>query len=339
MGGRLRVRTVYPFTPDDRALIAAAAPGIELVAEGADDPDWLAGVRDPDVEVLVASVLPADLAGMPRLRWVCTAAAGVEDLVAADPWAHGIEVTNGSGLHGVGIAEYVLAAVCLGSERIPARLANHAVAGWAGMSTVLNGRRMRGRHAVIVGYGSIGREIGRVLDALGIRITAVKRDPDRRTEDGWREPGTGDPEGRIPARWAGPGELADVVRDADWLICTAPATPGTRHLVDARVLAAMRPDAWLVSTGRGSVVDQAALDAALRSGRLGGAVLDVTTPEPLPPDHPLWGAPGCLITPHVSAIGDRDELWHRTALLVAEQLRRDRAGLPLLNRVSAAAGY
>ena len=120
---------------------------------------------------------------------------------------------------------------------------------------------------------------------------------------------------------------------------TAPATPRTAGMVSAAVLAAMRPDAWLLNVGRGSLVDQVALAAALDAGRLGGAILDVTTPEPLPPDDPLWQARNLLVTPHVSGTGDLVELWHQSALLLAEQLRRDLAGERKLNITSGAAGY
>ena len=241
--------------------------------------------------------------------------------------------------HAVHMAEYLLAGVLMATERIEARLANHAARGWGGPASGLNGRRLRGREAVIVGYGSIGREVARVLDALGVRIVAVKRDPSRRQDDGWREPGTGDPDGTIPARWAAPDDLAAVVGGADFVILTAPATAGTTGLISASVIAAMRPDAWILNVGRGALIDQGALVAALRAGRLGGAVLDVTTPEPLPADDPLWAAPRTLVTPHISAIGDRAHLWHLTAVLLADQLRRDLAGEPQRNVVSRAAGY
>ena len=129
------------------------------------------------------------------------------------------------------------------------------------------------------------------------------------------------------------------MRDADYVLLTAPATPRTAGLVSADVLAAMRPDAWLLNVGRGALVDQAALVEALDGERLGGAWLDVTTPEPLPSGDPLWTARNCVVAPHVSGMGDMDELWHQSALLVAEQLRRDLAGEQKLNITSGAAGY
>ncbi len=201
------------------------------------------------------------------------------------------------------------------------------------------GRRLRGRTAAIIGYGSVGREVARLLDAFGVRVLALKSDPSRRVDQGWREPGTGDPEGVIPARIVGPESLGDIVSEADLVVLTLPSTARTRGLIDSAVLDAMRPDAWLINVGRGALVDEDALIKVLRAGRIGGAVLDVVSQEPLPPDHPLWDAPNCLVTPHVSGTGDRQALWHTTAIMFAENLRRYLSGEELLNRTSGSAGY
>lgn len=339
MRDRIRVRNVYPFAPADRALLAAVDPRLEWIHEGEDTPEWADTLDDADVQVLSGSYPPASSVGTPRLRWLTTASAGLAEVIPRDPWGHGIVVTNGSGLHAVPIGEFLLAGVLVASQRVEDRLANRAAGRWGEAREALAGRRLRGRRAVIVGYGSIGREAARLLAACGVRITAVKRDPSRRVDDGWREPGTGDPAGDIPDRWCAPSELAEAVRDADHVIVTAPGTPATRGLVDAAVIGAMRPDAWLHNAGRGEVIHQDALLEALLERRIGGAMLDVTMPEPLPRDHPLWSAPGCLVTPHLSGLGEIGDLWHRTALLLAEQLRRHLAGEPLLNVVSAADGY
>jgi phosphoglycerate dehydrogenase-like enzyme len=269
------------------------------------------------------------------------ASAGLDTIVARDPWRDGITVTNGSGIHAVHMGEYVLGATLLWSERLEARLANRSDRRWDRVyaSEALPGRRLRGRRAVIVGYGSLGREVARLFHALGIRIVAVKADPTSRIDRGWREPGTGDPDGVLPERIVGPGDLREVVGESDVVVLTLPATPRTQGIVDGSVLAAMRPDALLVNVGRGVLVDQDALVEALADGRIGAAVLDVTEPEPLPDDSPLWSLPGCLVTPHISALGDVAALWHTTALLFAENLRRYVAGEPLYNLTSPTAGY
>jgi phosphoglycerate dehydrogenase-like enzyme len=338
MSERIRIRNVYPFSDADKAMLAAIDPRLEWVHGGEDSAAWLDALDDPEVQIVSGSETPSSLERLPRLRWVSSSSAGVDYLVEKDPWGLGLEVTNGSGLHAVHMAEFVLAGVLYASERVGPRLANQVARGWVERRG-LAGRRLRGRRAVIVGYGSIGRETARLLQAFGVSITAIKNDPTRRADGGWREPGTGDPDGTIPDRWLGPDALADAVRDADHVVLTAPATPRTTGIVSREALAAMRPDAWLHNVGRGALVDQPALVEALNAERIGGAWLDVTTPEPLPPDDPLWTACNAVVAPHVSGMGDLEVLWHHTALLLAEQLRRDLAGLPKLNVTSGAAGY
>lgn len=341
MSDRIRVRSVFPFSAADQGMLAAVDPRLEIVFEGEDSLEWSAALEDPDCEVLLANHPPSDLARFPRLRWIQMASAGLDAFIVNDPWAHGITLTNGSGIHAVHMAEYVLGAVLLWGQRLEARLANRVDRRWDRpfASQELRGRRLRGRTAAIVGYGSLGREVARVLHALGMRILAVKADPTVRADHGWREPGTGDPEGLLPERFAGAAELTSVLGAADVVVLTLPSTPRTRGMIDAAALAAMGPDALLVNVGRGALVDQEALIDALEQRRIGGAVLDVTTPEPLPPDSPLWSLPNCLVTPHLSAWGDEDTLWHTTALLFAENLGRYVRGEPLLNVTSHATGY
>jgi phosphoglycerate dehydrogenase-like enzyme len=336
---RLRVRNVYPFSAEDRAMLAAIDPRLDIVHEGEDDEAWVDALADPDVEVLSASYPPVSRERVPRLRWLASAGAGVEYLSERDPWGRGITVTNGSGLHAVAMGQYVLGAALLAFERLEARLANRAERRWADVRLALAGRRLRGRTAAVIGYGSVGREAARLLRACGVRILALKHDPARWDDAGWREPGTGDPDGSLPERIVGPGDISAIVAEADLVVLSLPLTARTRGIVDAAVLAAMRPDAWLVNVGRGALVDEDALADALRDERIGGAVLDVLVEEPLPAEHPFWGLPNCLVTPHVSGVGGLDEYWHLTALLLAEQLRRELAGEPLLNVTSGSAGY
>lgn len=341
MPDTIRIRSVYPFSDADRAWLETIDPRVELIHGGDDNAASSAALEDPDVEVLWSNYPPPSLDRLPRLKWLAMASAGVDTVTLLDPWSLGLTVTNGSGLHAVPMGEYVLAAALYASERIEARLARRAAHSWPSRTerNLLTGRRLRGRTAAIIGYGSVGREVARLLDAFGVRILALKADPSLRIDHGWREAGTGDPDGTIPARIVGPGSLGDIVSEADLVVLTLPATARTRGIIDAAVLGAMRPDAWLVNVGRGALVDEDALVAALRASQIGGAVLDVVSQEPLPPDHPLWDAPNCLVTPHISGTGDRQALWHTTAMLFAENLQRYLRGDELLNRTSGAAGY
>ena len=317
--------------PDTIGRLRVLSADLEVV-DLRDDP--AADVRtlvDPEVEVLVASRAPTDLTGVPSLRWLQLRSAGVNHLAADPPWRKGLLVTNARGVFSIPIAEYVTGML----------LRVHQPAGWA---TDQAAHRwpddppeavvLRGRIAVVVGYGSIGREVARQLSALGLRILAVKPRPDLRHDDAFRVPYTGDPDGSIPERIVGVEALADTVREADVVVLTLPLTDASRGLIDRTILGAMPASAWLINVSRGAVVDEPALLEALRGGRIAGAILDVFPEEPLPADSPWWDAPNVIVTPHASGVTMRyfDDL-------VVENVRRYLGNEPLLNPVDPERGY
>ena len=313
--------------------LRALSPDLDVV-DVSDDPAFdFDDLTDPDLEVIVGRRAPADLSRVPALRWLQVGSAGVDHLAADPPWAKGILVTNGRGVFSVQIGEYVSGAILRINQPLERWAADQASHHWPVEDEPLPSI-VRGQRAVLVGYGAIGREVARQLAALGIRITAVKPRPDVRLDPSYRIPGTGDPDGSIPERIVGVEALLEVARDADYLILTLPMTPESKGIVGTGVLAALPHTAWLINVSRGGLVDERALIDALRSRRLAGAVLDVVSEEPLPPDNPLWDAPNVTITPHVSGATNRfrDEL-------VLENVRRYLAGEPLLNPVDPERGY
>jgi phosphoglycerate dehydrogenase-like enzyme len=319
--------------PDLIERLRALSPALEVV-DVTDDPAFdVDALTDPDLEVIVGRRAPADLSRVPGLRWLQVGSAGVDHLATDPPWAKGIVVTNARGVFSVQIGEYVSGAVLRINQPIGRWAIDQASHHWPVDDEPLPSI-VRGQHAVLVGYGSVGREVARQLAALGLRITAVKPRPDVRQDASYRVPGTGDPDGSIPERFVGVDALSQVARDADYLVLTLPRTPESRGIVGPAVLAALPATAWLINVSRGGLVDETALIDALQSGRLAGAVLDVVDEEPLPPDHPLWDAPNLTITPHVSGATARfrDDL-------VLENVRRYLAGEPLLNPVDPERGY
>jgi phosphoglycerate dehydrogenase-like enzyme len=184
-------------------------------------------------------------------------------------------------------------------------------------------QELRGATIVVYGMGSIGGEVARLAGAIGMRVIGVRR------RAAAREGGAD----RVVAA----GQLADVVGEADYLAITAPLTPATRGAISGEIIARMKPSAWIVNIARGAIVDEDALVEALRNKRIAGAGLDVFSTEPLPPDHPLWTMDNVMITPHSS--GDSPRVGERTIALFAENLRRYKAGEPLLNRVDYEVGY
>lgn len=253
------------------------------------------------------------------LEWIHVAAAGVDTLLFDQLRESDVVVTNARGVFDRPIAEYVLGAVLAHAKGSQASLEFQRRREWRYRET----RSIAGAHALVVGTGGIGREIARLLRAVGMSVrgagrVAVDEDPDFGTV-------------------VTTDDLAAAVGWCDHLVLAAPLTPATRGLVDAAVLKAMKSDAHLVNIARGPIVDEDALLAALTEGRIGGATLDVFGIEPLPAEHPLWDAPGAVITAHMS--GDVTGFRETLADQFADNARRWLAGQPLRNVVDKSLGY
>jgi phosphoglycerate dehydrogenase-like enzyme len=270
------------------------------------------------VEVLVPPyrnrrVLDA-LPAMPRLRLVQALESGVEWLLPHVP--AGVPVCNARGAHDAAVAEWVVGVVLAMQRKLPDHLLAQGQAHWR--NVVAGGKwqppyagDLEGSTVLIVGHGSIGAAVESRLRPFGVELLRVAR---RARED-------------VHAATA----LPELVPAADIAIVLAPLTAETEGLIDAGLLGSMKPGALLVNAGRGQLVDQAALADALHDGRI-RAALDVTDPEPLPPEDRLWSAPNLLLTPHMA--GDTPRRYRRSWQLVGEQVERLRAGKPLLNLVA-----
>ena len=251
------------------------------------------------------------------VEWVQLMPAGVEEwfeqgLVDADRvW------TSSAGAYVVAVAEHVMALLLASAKR----LAECARAdSWR--RAELQGVPLAGSTVGIVGAGGIGREIIRRLEPFDVRVIAS-------TRSGAEVPGA--------ARSLASGDLDELLTGSDYVVLCAPLTPATRGLIGARELDLIGSRGVLVNVARGPMVDTDAVVAALRDGRLGGALLDVTEPEPLPTGHPLWSEPRALITPHVA--NTRAQLNAALVRRVEQNVARFRAGEPLLGVIDPAAGY
>lgn len=339
----IRVLDLFPFGAAERAVLDAASPRLVVEHHDANTQEHIDSLMDQDIEVLLAGHSPTDPDRLPGLRWVGSVTAGVEEIMANHPERRGVVVTNGSGLHVVALGEYALAAMLQISQRIPSRLAAQRARHWPEWRSAewlaAAGTRLRGKTLGVVGYGSVGREVARLGKALGMRVLAVKARPTDLADHGYREEGTGDPEGIIPEVVVGLEAIDDVLAASDVVIVAVPLTERTRGLVDGHFLGRMRPSAWLINLGRGGHVDEPALLAALRERRIAGAVLDVFREEPLPSSSPFWELENVIITPHLAGVAGPDAFWPSAARLLAENLRRYAAGERLLNVVDPARGY
>ncbi len=305
------------------ARLRAAAPGADF-ATAANRPAALNGIGEADAYVPGAWDQQIFEAGR-RLRWVHFRWAGVGGQMFPALAERDITVTNSAGVFAVPMAEHTMALMLALTRSLnlcmpprPGEDPWHATAPAARQGM----REMQGARLGILGYGGIGRATARRARGFGMGVLAIRRHPR--------------PDEFADAVW-GPERLDDLLRESDYLLVSCALTDETRGMIGARELALMKPTAVIVNLARGSVIDSAALLAALQEHRLGGAGLDVTDPEPLPPDSPFWHLDNVIITPHVSGSSPRTA--DRQFDLLEENVRRFAAGEPLLNVVDKQAGY
>ncbi len=313
--------------------IRAVSPRLQVRQQSVtQDREDISAFLDGREEILYCAMPPRDLARVPKLKWVQLHSAGVDHLRGHPIWQSNITVTTTSGIHAVPIGEFTFALTLALARKLPKMVRLQERAEWPrNRWELLSGLELRGKTIGIVGYGSIGREIGRIAKyGFHMHVVAMRRTmekPRRRHS----EPGVGDPEGRIPERWFAPQEITEMAQQCDVLVLAAPSTPETHNLIGETQLRAMKPHALLINVARGDLVDDRALVIALKEGWIAGAGFDAYAIEPLPRGHQFWHMDNVIVSPHVAgATGKYDE---RAAQLFAENLRRYLTGLPLLNVV------
>ncbi|QDV07230.1 Glycerate dehydrogenase [Planctomycetes bacterium Poly30] len=312
-----------PMEPGELAALEAAAPNVRCVVPESEEEALRLAPEAHGADGRICS--PEFLTAAEQLVWVQSPSAGVAWLLER----HGIRergeivLTNMQGIHGPAIAEHVFGMLLtltrdIGYHQHPDRRGAWEREGSGREVVALSGRTM-----LVVGLGGIGSEVARRAHGFDMTVLATRRSRKERPAFVDRVGTAEDLEVMLP--------LADVV-----VLCV-PLTEETEGMIDARTLGLMKPGAYLVNIARGAVVDTDALVGALESGRLAGACLDVTDPEPLPPGHVLWSLDNVVITPHVASRATLTN--ERRATLLEENLRRFGAGEPLLNVVDKAAGY
>ena len=252
----------------------------------------------------------ASVASAKGLRWLNTAYAGVNWLPLADLEARGVALTCGRGLTATAVAEFAVMTMLTVAKDYPAVV--RAQDRREFLDDAPGTRELKGSKALILGQGAIGQAIDRMLQGFGVTTETVRRSSGL----GWKT--------RL-------GEF-------DWIVLALPGTPETRGLIGAGELAAMKREAVIVNFARADIVDDRALISALRDKRIAAAVLDVTDPEPLPSDHPLWSLGNAHITMHLSGIPTSASL-QRAAERFAQNCERFRKGEPLEAQVDLKLGY
>jgi phosphoglycerate dehydrogenase-like enzyme len=235
-----------------------------------------------------------------------------------------VVLTSARGIRARSIAEHVLGVTIALARRLPATLRAQADRRWAQEELETASRTLQGARMGIVGLGAIGREVVKIAAPFGFRISAIRRRASEPRPDGVEEVWT-------------PERLPDLLAQSDVVVLAAPHTPETKRLIGRAQIDRMKHGALLVNVARGKLLDDEAVIAALRDGRLGGAALDVFSQEPLEPSSPYWDLPNVIVTPHTS--GAMRDYWTPLVALFADNLRRFEKGEPLRNVVDKVAGY
>ncbi|PMB44693.1 hydroxyacid dehydrogenase [Fischerella thermalis CCMEE 5201] len=307
------------LAPNIEPLLPANITFVRVDSEGNFDGDpsgaevYLNGFK------LKNTTLHKVLAAAPTIRWQHTPSAGVNHILTPTFLEHDIVLTNGSGVHAIPIAEFVLNFILYHAKKVRKLedlQANHHWFNWLELEELYD------KTLLIIGAGNIGQEIAVRAKAFGMRIWGSRRHP---------QP--------LPNfhRIVGVDEWKTLLGEADYVVVATPLTPETKGLINADTLRLMRPSAYLINIARGAIVDEHALLTALREGWIAGAGLDTFETEPLPSDSPFWSLPNVFVTPHCSALSP--QLRQRIVALFLDNLTRYRHGRPLRNVVDKNAGY
>lgn len=319
----MNIVIMHDFAETELAVIRQAAPGATLVQYAKEM--W----QDIPSEVLAAAdvlytsrPLPSAQAAL-RLKWVQAHSAGIDNIIGHALFQRGdVRLTTAAGVHGVNISEFILMMMLTLAHKLPLSIAMKHAGTWNGQRELFVPQELYEATVGLIGFGAIGRQTAHLCRAFGMRVLALRNTPG------------GDAEGtHMFAR----EHLHEMLSECDYVVLTAPLTPATHHMIDAAALDAMKRTAFLINISRGDLVDEPALIAALRDGRIAGAGLDVYAVEPLPDDSPLWQMPNVIMTPHIAGI--TPHYYRRAAELFAYNLEQFVAGRPLKNQVDFARGY
>jgi len=297
------------------------SPRIDVVTEQEfrQRPDWL---DEADV-LFTQRIAPERLLTAKRLKWVQTFGAGVEWLLTPDfSGRDKLLVTNASGIHAQPITEHVFGLMLTFARQLHRAARLQSARRWQSAELQSSVSSLSGATLGVVGLGAIGRKIAAAAAVFGMRVIALKRSPSNVSG---------------VERVFGPGQLVPFLKEAEYIVNTLPLTAQTRGLFGPQAFAAMRSDAVFINVGRGGTVQTDALLRALEGGSIAGAALDVTDPEPLPADHPLWSLPNVVITPHYA--GSHPVYVQRASAIFLENLARFVAGHELTNLVDLHQGY
>jgi phosphoglycerate dehydrogenase-like enzyme len=275
----------------------------------------------------------------PRLRWVQLDTSGVDHIRVTQLWPAPVDITTLNGVAPSNMAETAVMLMLAFGHHLKRMIELQQQRYWPTFQERWDWfmpSELRGATVGIVGYGSIGRQIGQIAHAFGMRVLAMRRSGTLQKQT-YTIPDLAETDFREPDRIYLPDQVGEMLAECDYVVLMVPYTSASHNMIDERALRAMRPSAVLINLARGGVVEEGALIRALQEGWIAGAALDVFEQEPLPAESPLWGMSNVIISPHVA--GFTPHYHERVMGIFAENLRRFLAGEPLLNLADRNAGY
>jgi phosphoglycerate dehydrogenase-like enzyme len=333
MNRNINVLVTIPFPDRLKNIISAVSSRLEITVRKARSADDIPADLWRQTDVLYSGAVLPIPEQAPNLKWIQFHFAGIDHHVNAPILQQpGIIATTLSGAHAPQMGEYVLMMMLALGHKLPEMLTLKGKSDWPrDRYQRFLPTELRGRTVGIVGYGSIGREVTRLLQPFGVTVLAAKRNAMQPQDDGYIQEGLGDPGGDLPRRIYPYQALKAMIAECDFLVVAVPLTSETTGLIGAEELAAMKPEAFVIDVSRGSVIDHIALIRVLKDKKIAGAALDVFPEEPLPKDSPLWKFSNVILSPHIAGISPYYD--QRAVALFTENLRRFLAGETLFNLV------
>ena len=335
----IEVLVTIPFSETLLNRLASISPKINITAVTAQKASEIPAETWARSEVLYTGHILPMPNQVPFLRWIQFHFAGIDRLLEEPIITAGsVQVTTLSGAAAVQMAEHVLAMMLAMSRKLPALLAHQKKSEWPkDRFERFVPFELNGKTCGIIGYGSVGRQIARLLQPFGVTVLAIKRNAMDPRDIGYTLADLGDQQGDFVQRLYPPQALKSMLKECNFVILAAPLTRETEGMLNASSLAMLKPGAYLVDVSRGGILNINDAIDALKNGQLAGLALDVFPEEPLPHSSPLWQLPGVIISPHISGAS---ALYNERAMdLFKENLERYLAGLPLYNLFDPNRGY
>jgi phosphoglycerate dehydrogenase-like enzyme len=335
----LHVLITLPFTDQQVEMIRSVSPRLKVTAIRAHQPNEIPGELWAKTDILYTDTVLPDPAIVPNLKWIQFHYTGI-DYAINNPITKkpDLIITTLSGANAPQMAEYALTMMLALGTNLKVMFENQSKSNWPEKRwEFFRQHELRGSTVGLVGYGSIGREIARLLVPFGVTVLAAKRDLRALKDDGYILSGLGDPEGDLFTRLYPIEALKSMLKECDYVVLALPLTPTTRNLFSTEEFASMKPSAMFIDLSRGGIVDLSALKDALEKKVIAAAAVDVFPEEPLPANSPLWKVPSLIISPHVGGVSTQYN--NRATELFCTNIHRYLDKAPLFNRFDPEKGY